>query len=96
MRLVRSEKTRSPPSPNLDISDGYRTCLLTGNRGIGRILEPVAFLQPVDHTPRERRKMARNALHLRIGYRINDDIIAEPVDTDLADFFGVCGKDCGA
>ena len=54
----------------------------------GRILEPVALVQAVDDAAIEIGDVAGHALHLRILDRLDDDVVAEPVDTDLADFLG--------
>ena len=58
-------------------------------RRVGRVLEPVALLQPVDEAAVEIGDMADDALHLGVGDRLDGDVVAGPVDTDLADVAGV-------
>lgn len=40
--------------------------------------------------------MTGNPLDFRITDRIDDNVIAEPIDADLADFFSLGRQDCGA
>ena len=69
---------------HIDVADDDRARLTAGDGGVGGILEPVAFLQPVYQTPLKIGDMTSNSFHIRILYRLNDDVIAEPVDADLA------------
>ena len=82
-------KTSSPSSLEIDVADGDRAGLAAGDRGIRRVLEPVALLQPVDDAAVEIGDVAGDALDLRILDRLDDDVVAEPVDADLADLLGV-------
>jgi hypothetical protein len=79
----------------VDVAERDRPGLPAVERGIRRILEPVALAQPVEHRAVEIGDMAGHALHLRVGDRLDDDVVADPVDTDLADDLGPGGKSGG-
>ena len=53
------------------------------------ILEPVALLEAIDHAALEIGDVAGHALDTRVADRIDDDVVAEPVDADLADLLGM-------
>ena len=65
-----------------------RAGLLAGDRGVGRILEPVALAQPVDDAAVEMAHVAGDAVDLGIGDRLDDDAVADPVVAEAADLFG--------
>ncbi len=52
--------------------------------------------QAVDDAAVEVSDVAGDAGHLRIGDGIDQDIVAEPVDANLADGFGLRGHGCDA
>src|SRR5690606_10183948 len=53
--------------------------------GIGGILEPVSLLQTVNQAAVEISDVADDAVHLRVGHRLDGDVVAGPVDADAAD-----------
>ena len=72
----------------IDVADLDRPGLAAGDRRIRGILEPVALLQPVDDAAVEIGNVAGDALDGRVLDRLDDDVVAEPVDSDLADLIG--------
>ena len=69
----------------IDVADDDRPGGLAVDGRVRGILEPVPLLQPVDERAVEVGHMADNALHIRIGHRLDRDIVPRPVDADLAD-----------
>src|SRR5215213_2863066 len=62
-----------------DLTYDNRAGLPAGDGRVGRVLEPVTFAQAIDQAAAEVGHVAGDALYLRVGNRLHDDIVARPV-----------------
>src|SRR5690606_4192869 len=72
----------------IDVADLHRPGLAARDRTVGGVLEPVALFQAVDDRAVEIGDMAGNTLDLGVGDSFDDDVVADPVDANLADHLG--------
>lgn len=82
-----------PALREIDIADLHRPRLAAGNGVVGWVFKPVAVLQPVDDAALEIGDVAGHALDLRIGNRLDDDVVADPVDANLTHDLRMRGSD---
>ena len=78
--------------PLLDLADRDRPGLAAGDRGVGRVLEPVALSQPVEDAAAEVGEVAGHTLHLRVLDRLHDDAVARPVVREAAHLVRAGGR----
>ena len=65
-----------------------RAGLAAGDRGVRGVLEPVALGHPVEQRALEVGDVAGHALDARVLERLDDDVVADPVDADPPHLLG--------
>jgi len=76
----------------IDVANFDRAGLAAGNGIVRRIFKPVAIFQPVYDTTFEIGDVTRHPTDFGIGDCLDDNVVADPVDPDLANDFGM--RDC--
>ena len=92
IRLRPSVKTSSPARSRSMSPDDDWPGRLTGDGRVGRILEPVALLQPVNQAALEIGQVTGHALDLRVLDGLDHNVVSDPVRSDLPDDFSL-GRD---
>lgn len=79
----------------VDVAHADWSRLPAGDGGVGRVLEPVAVLEPIDQPALEIGDMAGHTLYFGIRESLNDDVVAQPIDIDFTDLLGSRRKSYG-